>query len=132
MSTNKYENLVEMFERSAKTYGPRELFGTKKNGLWVWTTYAEVAKLVDELRGGLASLGIKLGDRVCLVSNNRVEWAVVADACLGLGASVVPMYEAQLPKEWAFIANDCSAVAMVTATAEIQAKATELAEKVPS
>src|SRR5580700_8070123 len=131
-STNKYENLVEMFERSAKAYGPRELFGTKKNGQWVWTTYAEVARLVDELRGGLASLGIKSGDRVCLVSNNRVEWAVVAYACFGLGAAVVPMYEAQLAKEWAFIADDCSAVAMVTATAEIHEKATAIVEKVPS
>jgi long-chain acyl-CoA synthetase len=69
---------------------------------------------------------------VCLVSNNRVEWAVVAYACFGLGASVVPMYEAQLPKEWQFIANDCGAVAIVTATQEIHEKAKEVAAKVES
>jgi long-chain acyl-CoA synthetase len=115
-----------------KAYGPRELFGTKKNGQWTWTTYAQMGELVDNFRGGLASLGIKRGDRVCIISNNRVEWAVVAYACYGLGAAVVPMYEAQLAKEWAFIANDCSAVAVVSSTKEIYEKTKELKEKVES
>jgi long-chain acyl-CoA synthetase len=126
MASIKYENLVDMFERSVKAYGPRELFGTKKNGRWVWTTYAEMGKLVDDFRGGLASLGVQRGDRLCVISNNRVEWAVIAYACMGLGASVVPMYEAQQSKEWAFIANDCRAVGFVAATAEIHAKAKEI------
>ena len=132
MSSIKYENLVDMFERSVKAYGPRELFGTKKNGQWVWTTYAETGKLVDDFRGGLASLGIKAGDRLCVISNNRVEWAVIAYACMGLGASVVPMYEAQLAKEWAFIADDCSAVGVVAATKEIYEKCLELPAKAPT
>ena len=128
----KFENLVDMFERSVKAYGPRELFGTKKGGEWKWTTYAEMGKFVDDFRGGLASLGIKSGDRVCLIANNRVEWAVVAYACYGLGAAVVPMYEAQLSKEWAFIANDCSAVAIISATKEIHDKVQEIKDKAPS
>jgi long-chain acyl-CoA synthetase len=128
----KFENLVDMFERSVKAYGPRELFGTKKNGQWVWTTYAEAGKFVDELRGGLAAAGIKRGDRVCIISNNRVEWAVLCYACLGLGAAVVPMYEAQLAKEWAFIANDCGAVAIMTASKEIYAKVQEIKDKAPT
>jgi long-chain acyl-CoA synthetase len=132
MSSSKYENLVDMFERSVKAYGPRELFGTKKHGQWVWTTYAEMGKLVDDLRGGLASLGIGKGDRICVISNNRVEWAVIAYASMGLGASIVAMYEAQHPKEWAFIANDCGAVAVVAATKEIHEKALELLEKAPT
>src|SRR5262245_16724348 len=50
----KFENLVELFERSVKLFGPRELFGVKKHDQWVWTTYAEVGSLVDRFRGGLA------------------------------------------------------------------------------
>jgi long-chain acyl-CoA synthetase len=130
--SSKYENLVEMFERSVKAYAPRELFGTKKHGQWVWTTYGELGKLVEDCRGGLAALGVARGDRVCIISNNRVEWAVVTYACMGLGAAVVPMYEAQLAKEWAFIANDCGAVAIIAATKEIYEKSRELTETVPS
>jgi long-chain acyl-CoA synthetase len=132
MSSPKFENLVELFERSVKLYGPRELFGTKKGSEWKWTSYEQMGKLVDDFRGGLASLGIKRGDNVCIISNNRVEWAVAAYACYGLGAALVPMYEAQLPKEWAFIANDCNAVAVITATKEIHDKCKDLPEKAPS
>jgi long-chain acyl-CoA synthetase len=132
MSSLKFSNLVEMFERSVAQYGSRDLFGTKIGEEWKWTTYAEMGKLVDDLRGGLAKLGLQRGENVCIVSNNRVEWAVIAYACYGLGVSIVPMYEAQLAKEWAFIANDCNAVAFVAATKEIAAKAPEVREKAPS
>ena len=127
-----FENLVEMFEHSVKQYGPRDLFGTKKGGTWVWTTYAETGKLVDRFRAGLASLGIQKGDKICIVANNRVEWAVACYACFGLGAALVPMYEAQLPKEWAFIAADCGAVALIAATPEIVTKWNDVAEKAPT
>src|SRR5215212_1158073 len=93
MSSPKFQNLVEMFERSVEKYGPRELFGTKVDGEWKWTTYREMGKLVADLRGGLAALGVKRGENVCIVSNNRVEWAALAYACFGLGVSIVPMYE---------------------------------------
>lgn len=132
MTTPKFQNLVEMFERSIQLYGPRNLFGTKKNGQWTWTTYAQFGKMVDQFRGGLASLGIQRGQCVSIVSNNRVEWAVAAYACYGLGAALVPMYEAQLPKEWAFIINDCQAVALIAATDDILAKAEQIKEHAPS
>ncbi len=132
MSSPKYENLVDMFERSVKAHGARGLFGTKRHGYWSWTSYTEAGKLVARLRGGLASLGIKRGDRVALISNNRVEWAVAAYACFGLGAALVPMYEAQHAKEWEFIGNDCSAVAIIAATPEIQERCKELRERIPS
>lgn len=132
MAAPKFQNLVEMFERSIQLYGSRNLFGTKKNGQWLWTTYAQFGKMVDQFRGGLASLGIKRGDCVSIVSNNRVEWAVAAYACYGLGAALVPMYEAQLPKEWAFIINDCQAVAFIAANEDILAKGEKIKETSPS
>jgi long-chain acyl-CoA synthetase len=132
MSSAKYENLVDMFERSVKAFGPRQLFGTKKDGQWGWTTYSETGKQVEELRAGLVALGVKRGDNVAIISNNRVEWAVAAYACFGIGAALVPMYEAQLSKEWAFICNDCTATTVIAATDEIFEKCKELKEKAPS
>jgi long-chain acyl-CoA synthetase len=129
---SNFETLVDMFERSVRSYAGNDLFGVKKNGTWTWTKYGEVGKLVDNFRAGLASLGVKRGDKVAIISNNRVEWAVAAYACYGLGAALVPMYEAQLAKEWAFIVNDCEAVALIAATDEIFTKAQEIPEKAPS
>ncbi|WP_437730635.1 AMP-dependent synthetase/ligase [Sorangium sp. So ce1335] len=128
----KLENLVQLLDRSLNLYGPRPLFGTKADGNWGWITYAEFGQLVARFRGGLASLGIQRGDRLALISNNRVEWAVAAYACFSMGVAVVPMYEAQLPAEWAFIINDCEAVAVLVATQQIYDKCRDLPEKAPS
>ncbi len=112
----RFANLVELQQRSCATYADRPLYGTKRGDGWHWITYGELASLVDRLRGGLASLGVGRGDRVAIVSNNRVEWVVAAYATYGLEAAFVPMYEAQRPSEWKFILGDSGAKVVLAAT----------------
>ena len=115
----KFVSLVEMQEKSCARYADNRLFGTKKNGAYEWITYREFAGRVDAFRSVLASLGVKRGDKVACIANNSVEWAVGAYATYGLGAHYVPMYEAQLKKEWEFIIEDSGAVVALVATQEI-------------
>src|SRR4051794_14699974 len=96
-------NMVELFETSSRKFARLNLFGTKSGGEWIWTTYEQVKKLVDDFRGALASLGVDRGDRVAIIANNRIEWPVAAYATYGRGAAFVPMYESQLASEWEFI-----------------------------
>ena len=117
-----FENLVDMFEKSTKKFADRPLFGVKRAGAYSWSTYRQLAKEVDELRGGLAALGVGQGDRVAVISDNRPEWAAGAYATYGLGAQYVPMYEAQLPKEWEYILKDCGAKVLLVANAQIAEK----------
>src|SRR5438876_2916353 len=99
----QFTTLVQLLRSSLERYSDRPLFGVLASGVWEWKTYREFGALVDQFRGGLASLGVARGDRVAVISNNRLEWAVGAHAAFGLGASYVPMYEAQLDKEWQYI-----------------------------
>jgi long-chain acyl-CoA synthetase len=128
----RFQTLVDIFQHATESFGPRPLFGTKKAGGWTWLTYAEFGSMVNGFRGGLASLGIKSGDCVAIVANNRVEWAVAAYACFGVGATFVPMYEAQSPKEWDFIVRDCEAKALIVANDVVLAKAKGLLDGVAS
>src|SRR5271165_5157722 len=111
----RYKTLVDIYERSTEAYAARELFGTKEGGRWVWITYAEFGALVEKFRAGLASRGVGRGDRIAIVSNNRVAWAVAAYAGYGLGAAIVPMYEAQSTKDWEFVVRDCGAKILLVA-----------------
>jgi long-chain acyl-CoA synthetase len=122
MSTQKFKNLVELYEHSVEQYAGRELFGTKVGNVWRWMTYGEFGRAVDAFRSGLAARGIGKGDRVACISNNRIEWAVAAYAVFGLGAVWVPMYEAQLEKEWQFIIKDCEAKALLVSSHAIYGK----------
>ena len=129
MSTQKFKNLVELYESSVEHYAGRELFGTKVGNVWRWMTYGEFGRAVDAFRAGLAARGIGKGDRVACISNNRIEWAVAAYAVFGLGAAWVPMYEAQLEKEWQFIIKDCDAKALLVSTHAIYGKTKDWAGK---
>ncbi|MBW2524223.1 MAG: long-chain fatty acid--CoA ligase [Deltaproteobacteria bacterium] len=128
----KFDDLAQLFERAVRRHGERPLFGTKTGGQWAWTTYREIDQQVSRCRAGLAARGIAPGDRIALIANNRVEWAVTAYAAYGLGATVVPMYEAQHPAEWEFIVRDCEAVAVVAATTPIVNRCRPWLETVPS
>jgi long-chain acyl-CoA synthetase len=118
----RFENLVDVFDHATAQFASHDLFGTKKNGTWVWTKYSEFTDYVNKARGGLASLGLQRGDKVAVIADNRVEWAVIAYACFGLGAAMVPMYEAQHEKDWQFIIDDCDAKLVVVANKTILEK----------
>ncbi len=125
-------SLVDLLEKSAEKYGPRELFGSKIGDQWVYTTYAQFKKLVDDLRGGLASLGVSRGDKVAIISNIRIEWAVAAHATYSLGAAFVPMYESQLEKDWEYIINDSEAKVLFVANQAIYDKTKGVPGKIPT
>src|SRR4051812_40439818 len=130
MITN-FKTLVELWEQSTERHGPRELFGTKRAGTWHWISYAQFKLEVDALRSGLAGLGIGKGDRVALIAGNRVEWAAAAYATFGLGATFVPMYEAQPLEDWTFILRDCSAKIVLGANAEVLAQIASVRDRLP-
>ena len=110
------KNLAELWENSCCKFADRPYLGTRKDGKWTWLTYREVGEIVDQARGGLAALGVGKGDRVAIISDNRVEWGAAAFATYGLEASFVPMYQAQRPGEWQFILADCGARVVIAAT----------------
>ncbi|GAB4215866.1 MAG: AMP-dependent synthetase/ligase [Sandaracinaceae bacterium] len=116
----KYSSLVAVFDDATKRFASRPLFGTKRGGEWTWMTYGEFAVEVADVRAGLASLGIGAGDRVGIIANNRPEWAIGAYATYGLEAAYVPMYESQMPTEWAYILKDCGAKAVIVANDRIR------------
>jgi long-chain acyl-CoA synthetase len=131
MSANA-PSLVEIAEDRFRRFATRPLFGERSGGAWTWTTYAELGVMVDELRAGLASLGVGAGDRVAIVSRNSVAWAVAAYATYGLGATFVPMYEAQRPGDWEFILQDCAATVVIARTPEIAATLEAMRPQLPA
>ena len=125
--------LAELLTNSVTSYADNPLFGQRSDdGSWHWTTYGEFGESVEKARGGLASLGISHGDRVAVISDNRVEWAVGAYATYSLGAAWVPMYEAQTQKDWVFILKDCGAKVLFAATDGIRAQVEEVSDQLPA
>jgi len=120
-------SLVDLLAASLAANRARALFLSKTGGRWVETSYGAFAQLVDELRGGLATLGVGPGARVGIIAGNRVEWAVLAYATYGRGAALVPMYETQLERDWELITRDAGLTALFVSTPEIRARVARFA-----
>jgi len=130
----KPDNLVELFENATEVFPHNPLFGTKTpdgSGLR-WTTYKEVGNRVDDLRAGLASLGIGKNDVVGIISSNRPEWAIAAFASYGREAIFVPMYEAELPKVWEHIIKDSAIKVLFVSKPDIYGKVRDFPKKIKS
>lgn len=131
--SNEPDNLTTFLEGSVSKYPDRPLFGTKNSrGEYEWTTYAEVGRRVDNLRAGLAGLGIGKDDAVGIIANNRTEWAICAFASYGLGARWVPMYESELPHVWKYIITDSSIKILFVSKPEIFEQLKDSADDMPT
>jgi long-chain acyl-CoA synthetase len=124
--------LVDLYTNSTVAFAKNPLIGRRtESGDWTWTTYKEFGEMIDKARGGLASLGIGKGDRVAIISDNRLEWAVGAYATYSLGAAWVPMYEAETQEDWIHILKDSAATVLFAATDGIRSQVDEIRDSVP-
>jgi long-chain acyl-CoA synthetase len=126
-----YSNVVDMLTTSVEKYAQRPLFGTRQTQGWHFITYKEFSDQVDAARGGLASFGIQPGERVAVISDNRLEWVVCSFASFSYGAVYVPMYQAQLDRDYRHILADSGAKLCFCANAKIADRVRALQPDLP-
>lgn len=76
-------------------------------------TYAELDSTVDRTAAVLQRLGVRLGDRVALISKNSDQFVVTFYAALRIGAILVPINPAAAPPEVAYMLEDSGARVLV-------------------
>jgi len=104
----------------------------KTEGEWRSITHHEVEERVHHISVGLRELGIRPGDRVALLSENRPEWAMADYACLAAGGVDVPIYATLPAKQVEYIVRDAGAVAIFCSTADQFAKVREVRSALPA
>ncbi len=76
-------------------------------------TYRELDLEAARVASGLASLGVRAGERVAMLVGNRPEFVFALLGTLRLGAIAVPMGTRLQTPEIAYIVDHCGAVALV-------------------
>ncbi len=94
-----------------------DLLRFKSGGAWRDISTEDFVSTVRSLALGLESLGIRKGDRVAILSENRPEWTAFDHAILSLGAIGVPIYPTLLTDQARFILDNSQARALVVSTA---------------
>ncbi len=129
----KFETIAEMFLELCDRYGSEKpVYLRKIDEEYKPMNYTELRDRVESLAVGMPDLGLKRGDRVGIVSENRIEWPIVDFACVGLGLIDVPVFPSLTPKQLEYIYNDCQAVAIVVSNQFQLNKILEIKDNLPS
>ncbi len=115
----KTGNLVELFLNRADARGEAPFLWAKKGGTWQPLSWAEVTRQVCTLAESLRRMGLKDGDRVMLVSENRPEWCIADFAIMAAGCITVPAYVTNTERDHLHILEDSGASAVIVANEKL-------------
>jgi long-chain acyl-CoA synthetase len=115
------KNLVQVFTETVKRLPDKTFYSFKKDGKWEKVSYAEFARKVYALAALFEELGVKKGDKIALLSENRLEWALTDYASLHIGSAIVPIYTSLLENQVQYIIDNCDAKIAI-ASNEMQAQ----------
>lgn len=96
-----------------------------EDGSWGQSTWNEMDRERKQLAAGLIELGVKKGERVCILSNTCWRWMVADLAIQSCAGETVPIYQSNLAHEAEYIVNDCGAVIVFAEDADQLAKLNE-------
>ena len=109
--------LNELFFDAIARYNRPDALQAKSGGVYRPISHAEISLRVRHVARGLQSLGVRRGDRVGILSENRPEWAIADFASLTVGLTDVPIYPTLPADQIAYILRDSGAVAIFVSTA---------------
>ena len=114
---DRWNSLPAMLLGLAARRGDRPMLRHWGAGGWQRTTWRDFANAVAAAASGLRAHGIRAGDRVLLVSENRPEFPIAETALLSLGAVVVPTYVTNTARDDAHILRDSGATVAIVSSA---------------
>jgi long-chain acyl-CoA synthetase len=88
------------------TFPNKGMFVTKKSGEWIPVSTQSFLEQVNLLSRGLVGMGVTPGQKIAIVSSNRVEWNMLDIAIQQVGAIVVPVYPNISTADYRHIFND--------------------------
>jgi long-chain acyl-CoA synthetase len=113
------ETLNDIFSAIVER-GLARVMMVRKGQEWVSVSAQEVSRAVGNIAKALSDWGVKKGDRVAILSENRLEWAIADFACLRLGGVVVPIYSTLAAQQVAYLLSDSGAkVAFVSSKPQL-------------
>jgi long-chain acyl-CoA synthetase len=123
--------LAGLFLNAVDTYDKRSAQLVRGADGWQSISHRELLGDVVTTVGALDALGVRRGDRVALLSENRPEWALVDYAVICAGALTVPLYPTLPANQVAFIVRHAGARVIFVSTAEQAAKIEQVRSELP-
>lgn len=103
-------SIKDVLEAINKKYGHKTALRIKKeDGSFKEISFVKLGRRVVSISSALINLGLKKGDRVAILSENRPEWVCAYFGIITCGGIVLPIDAKLTEKEIQFILNDSQA-----------------------
>jgi len=125
------DTLSKIFLNLEKNHQREDLMLAKKNGQYQPLSTAEFARRVRNISSGLKALGLKKGDKVVILSENRPEWVMVDMATVCSSGVAVPVYTNLTSDQIGYIINDSQARFLVCSNLKLWQKIAAIRSELP-
>jgi long-chain acyl-CoA synthetase len=97
----------DLFDQYREKFNMDDALAGKEQGVWVRYSSEQFIEKSQLTSYGLMELGMKKGEMVALISNNRPEWNFVDMGASMAGLIIVPIYPTISQEEYQYILDDC-------------------------
>ncbi|HWK71734.1 MAG TPA: AMP-binding protein [Burkholderiaceae bacterium] len=115
----------------AKVRGARPAMREKDLGIWQTLTWSDVERQVRALANGLAALGVRPGEHVAIVGENRPRLYLSMMAAQAIGAIPVPLYQDAVAQEMLYVLQDAQVRVAIVEDQEQVDKMLEVSDRCP-
>ena len=113
--------IIGRFHERVRTHPEKVALRYKGDGAWHDVTWRDYGDTVRKVGKGLHALGFRSGDKMALLSGNRIEWHFADIGCLSFGGATAPVYATNSPEQVAYIVGHSdSKIACVENTEQLE------------
>ena len=125
------DTFPKLLDDNAARFGDRPAIREKQYGIWQSWSWAEARDEIQALAAGFAALGLKRGDKLAIIGDNRprLYWSMVA--AQAIGAIPLPIYQDAIATEMQFVLDHGEARFAVAEDQEQVDKLIEIKERCP-
>jgi long-chain acyl-CoA synthetase len=131
-SSKNSRSLPALLVRNAERFGDgRIALREKEFGIWQSVTWRQYLEHVRDFSLGLIALGLKPGESLGIIGDNRPEWVYAELAAQAAGAIPFGIFQDSILSEVAYIIDHSEAAMLVAEDQEQVDKILDLKEKLP-
>jgi long-chain acyl-CoA synthetase len=129
----KATRLFDLLDQYTELYSEKDdAFGAKVDGEWIKYSSKDYVHHAYTLSYGLLSMGLKPGDKIATVSNNRPEWNFMDMAMNMSGIIHVPVYPTISEDDFEYVLNHAEPKLLLVSDQALFNKLQPIAERVSS
>jgi long-chain acyl-CoA synthetase len=127
-----YKRIFDIPNYQLRQFPKKDCVNAKVNGTWKNYSTQDLIDQMNKVSLALLASGIKKGDVVSIIGNNRPEWNFADLGIMQAGAITVPIYPTISEEDYVYILNNAETKLLFVSSADLYGKMQRIRDRIPS